>query len=244
MNRLFILPLVMLLSGCFLEQNSRQISVKGEAEIEVAPDSFRMSARILSNGSNKDVVLSNLSKQLSNITDKLPMLEGLSSMTVEPSALEIIPVFESECEGRRSYSSDEACPIEGYFAQISLEIEGSPAIEAGNVFSLASELGAEEVDFGEYFLVDPSLAENEAEAKAFENAREKAIRLAASANIILGEPLRITGGGANYTSVISHGLTGDTIVVTGSRLMPRNILSITPPPITVEREVNVTFAIE
>lgn len=245
MKKVFLLPLAALLSGCFLEVKPRQISVEAEAEIEAEPDSFRMNAIIRSRAEDKDGALSELSEKLSRLTEQLPLLEGLSSVTTEPSSLEINPVFDSECEDSRRYSNEETCPVEGYFTEVYVEIKGSPATIAGNAFSLASELGAEEVNFEEYFLADSSAAEREAEEKAFQHAREKAQRLAAAADVTLGKPIRISGDALSGLSLgYFGGESEDTIVVTATRLQPKNILSLEPPPITIEREVSVTFEIE
>ena len=230
MKALCFLPLLLGLPGCMFEKGVRQISVDAEAQVEVAPDSFRMIAVVRARGGTQDVAMSVFSETLDRVTTQLPNLEGLDSTTVEPSSLEMRPIFEQACEGNRRYNEREACTVEGYIVEATVSIEGSPATVAGNMFSLASDLGAEEIDFDEYFLADPSAAERAAEEKAFEKAEAKARRLASAANVTLLAP--------------SSNESEDVIIVTGSRLTPRNILAITPPPITIEREVSVTFAIE
>lgn len=240
MKRFILIPTFALLAGCLPESQSKQIAVNGEAEIEVIPDSFRMSAVIRSRAGGKDSAIQEISSTLNRITVQLPDLEGLGSVTVEPSNVEIQPVYDRECAESRY--DDETCPVAGQFAEIFVDIEGAPADVAGNAFSLLSELGADEVEFDEYFLSDPASAEREAEKQAFDNARQKAQRLAAAANVTLLLPIRISSNQGR--DAFYYDAEEDTVIVTGSRVQPKNILSITPPPITIQREVSVIFEIE
>lgn len=243
MKMQFALPLFVLLAGCLPFQDTKQVAVSAKAKIEVAPDAFRMSATLRSRADNQNDAMAEFSQSLDRLTNQLPQMEGLTSVKVEPSALQVQPVFERACANGRRYDSREACPIAGFIVETSISIEGSPAEVAGNVFSFASELGAEEVFFDEYFLLDSSTAERDAEQQAFEKAQDKARRLATSANVTLLGPIRISEDSPRGP-MQRFAVAEDVIVVTGSRLTPRNILSITPPPITIEREVSVTFAIE
>lgn len=242
MKRFIVIPIFALLAGCLPQESPKQIVVVGDAEIEVAADSFRMNAIIRSRAGDKNAAIQEISSTLDRITTQLPSLEGLGSVKVEPSKVEIQPIFDEECSENRY--DDETCPVTGQFAEIFVDIEGAPAAVAGNAFSLLSEFGADEVEFEEYFLSNPASAESKADKQAFDDARQKAQRLADAANVTLLRPVRISSNQERFARNLGLFSDQDTVVVTGARIQPKNILSIAPPPITIEREVSVTFEIE
>ena len=245
MKKLAFLPLVLLTASCLPESEKKQILVDGEAEIEVPADSFRMNATLRTRAGASANVISELSSKLEAFTVELPKLEGLATLEIEPSGLELRPVLDFECENVRGYETEKSCPVTGYYTEVKVEIDGSPAEVAGNVFSLATELGAEEIEFGEYYLSDRVSAEKEVERKAFEVAKNKAQRLAASANVTLLSPLSISDLGSRGVAIgISRGIVGEVRTVSGFSREPETILSITPPPIKVEKQVRVVFEIE
>jgi uncharacterized protein len=244
MKRLVLLPLAALLFGCLPEAPRKQIVVRSEATIKVVPDSFRLNTELRARGDTRDDVIKSISETLDRVTAEFPKLEGLEKSELDPSRMRLNPVYERQC--RRDSYDDDACPVIGYLAEIEIEVEGSPAEVAGNALSLLSDLGVAEVDFDEYFIRDLSKVYDAAQERAFENAKDKAERLAEMAGTVLAGVLKIQMKEYEDEDIFYGGFSADSdvIVVTGSRISPKNELNITPAPMKIQREITVTFEIE
>ncbi len=245
MKRLVLLPLAALLFGCLPETPRKQIVVRSEATLKVVPDSFRLNTELRARGETRDDVIKSISETLDRVTAEFPKLEGLEKSELDPSGVRLNPVYEAQC--RRDRYDDNACPVIGYLAEIDIEVEGSPAEVAGNALSLLSDLDVAEVDFNEYFIRDLSKVYDAAQEKAFENAKDKAERLAEMAGTVLVGVIKIQMKEDEDDNIFYLGVlpgSSDEIVVTGSRLSPKNELNITPAPMKIQREITVTFEIE
>jgi uncharacterized protein len=244
MKRLVLLPLAALLFGCLPETPRKQIIVRSEATLKVVPDSFRLNTELRARGETRDDAIKSISETLDRVTAEFPKLEGLEKSELDPSGVRLNPVYEAQC--RRDRYDDDACPVIGYLAEIDIEVEGSPAEVAGNALSLLSDLDVAEVEFNEYFIRDLSKVYDAAQEKAFENAKNKAGRLAEMAGTVLTGVIKIQMKEYEDEEIFYGGLSedSDVIVVTGSRISPKNELSITPAPMKVQREMTVTFEIE
>ncbi len=244
MKHLALLPLAILLFGCLPETPRKQIVVRSEATLKVVPDSFRLNTELRARGKTRDEVIKSISAKLDRVTSELPKLEGLEKSELDPSEMRLEPVYDRQCRSERY--NDDACPVTGYLAEIEIEVEGSPAEEAGNALSLLSDLGVAEVYLDEYFIRDLSKVYDAAQERAFENAKDKAERLAEMAGTVLVGVLKIQMKEYGDEEIFYGGLSedSDVIVVTGSRISPKNELNITPAPLKIQREITVTFEIE
>ena len=93
MKRLIIFPLAAMLFGCLPEFQKKQIAVVGKAEIEVVPDSFRMTATIRARSRNNEDALQKISSHLARFQSDLPQLEGLEKVEIKTSELSIRPIY-------------------------------------------------------------------------------------------------------------------------------------------------------
>lgn len=245
MKRLVLLPIAALLFGCLPETPRKQIVVRSEATLKVVPDSFRLNTELRARGETRDDVIKSISETLDRVTAEFPKLEGLETLELNPSGVRLEPFYEIQC--RRDRYNDDACPVAGYIAEIEIEVEGSPAEVVGNALSLLSDLGVAEVDFDEYFIRNLSKVYDAVQEKAFENAKDKAERLAEMAGTALAGVTKIQMKEDEDDNIMFRGVTAgssDEIVVTASRLSPKNELNITPAPMKIQREITVTFEIE
>ncbi len=244
MKRLVLLPLAILLFGCLPETPRKQIVVRSEATIKVVPDVFRLNTELRARGETRDEVIKAISEKLNRVTSELPKLEGLEKSELDPSEMRLEPVYDRQCRSERY--NDDACPVAGYIAEIEIEVEGSPAEEAGNALSLLSDLGVAEVYLDEYFIRDLSKVYDAAQEKAFENAKDKAERLAEMAGTALAGVIKIQMKEYEDDNIFYGGLAVTTISSESTDLLrsPKNELNITPAPMKIQREITVTFEIE
>jgi len=241
MNRLFILPLVVLLSGCLPGQEPKQIIVEAEASIEVPPDGFSLSVGISSLEETRDSALSKVASIYSEMQTELKLLEGLESLSLETSGVSIEPVRELQCT--KDTYDDEACPIVSYRGAISISLKGAPSRLAGNMLSLASELGVSSVSFDEYVINDYAAAKERAVKAAVVAARQEAEIIASAAGATIVGPAKFQIGSGFDDGFFDA--DRDTIIVTGSRQRsPRIQLDIEPQPIYVDAEITAAFEIE
>ena len=249
--RIVILTLVtaFLVSGCVPNQETRQIVVDGEAKIEVVPETFSLAGNIRSRGETRDVALEEISSTLTKIRETVPALEGLAKLKIEASDASLRPIQDDECIEAKGYRGSEMCPVLGYFGEIDLKVSGSPAKYSGQVLSLVSEMGAEQVSLNSYSVNDPDAAQSRAMAAAMENARGKANRLAAAAGATVVGPLKVQFGegfGDDYgeANLMVAYAAPDNRYAGGVVAVPEVDLDLDPQPISVSATVVASFEIE
>lgn len=229
----------------------RTIIVNGEATVERMPDRFAIFATFRTRNSDKAAGLAELSAQAARVRDRAPGLEGLKDLRLEASSVKLAAIQDSDCVNKQGYGDDSGCPVTGRVGSLSFRVEGSPAAKAGQMLSLLSELGAEEVEIQSYSLGDPKKAEADVLAAAVADAREKAEAIAASSGARLGSLIKVQYGagfegdrfGGPAPAVLLESPAPQQ-VVTQQSVRPATNLDIAPGPITLNAKVVASFALE
>ena len=216
------------------------IVVSGQGQVERAPDAFRASASVEGRGRGQVDALRALAAQQIKIVEGLGKLDGLTQSRVTTNQPKVEPTYAPDC-GNSDDGDREDCPITGYVAHTSIQIDASPAARAGDAVSLAAELGARGTRLEAYLLSNDSDLRSEANRAAFLDAQRQAEALAQASGQRIVRVLRVqdpgAGGGYSYAENL------DEIVVTGNRVQPAVRLDVAPPPIKTTARLTVVFEI-
>jgi hypothetical protein len=238
------------LTGCLPFEEHKTIVVNGEATVELAPDSFSVSAEIHARSDVQALALKNAARTLAAIRTTLPKLEKLSAISIDASAAKVAPIYDLECVQKAYYGSEATCPIEGRMASIEITVTGQPAELSGQAISMLSELGAESVKLGEFALTDMATAQKQADAQAIKDAAAKAANIAEAAGAMLVGPTRIQFGEGFRDE--SYAELRPLVVSAPPRMTDPGATTVTPEteldlgkrPIIVNSKVTAAFRIE
>lgn len=238
------------LTGCLPFEEQKTIVVDGEAKVELAPDTFSVSAEIHARSDVQATALRNAANTLARIRTTLPRLENLSAISIDASAAKVAPIYDLECQQKAYYGSAAACPIEGRMASIEITVTGQPAELSGQAISLLSELGAEGVKLGEFALADLAAAQKQADAQAMKDAAAKAANIAEAAGAALVGPTRIQFGEGFRDDYYAEGrplvVSSPSAVADpgATTVAPETELDLGKRPIIVNSKVTAAFRIE
>lgn len=238
------------LTGCLPFEEPKTIVVDGEATVELAPDSFSVTAEIHARSDVQATALKNAARTLATIRTTLPKLEGLSAISIDASAAKMAPIYDLDCQQKAYYGSEATCPIEGRMASIGITVTGQPAELSGQAISLLSELGAESVKLGEFTLADLAAAQKQADAQAMKDAAAKAANIAEAASAVLVGPTRIQFGEGFRDDYYAEGrplvLNSPPPVADpgATTVTPETELHLGERPIIVKSKVTAAFRIE
>lgn len=247
--RYFAIIGALALAGCLPFEEQKTIVVDGEASVEFAPEIFKISGSIRARTDNQAAALADVASMLARVRETLPQLEGLTHLSIETAEAEIVPIYNAGCVEGARYGQEGLCPVEGFFGSIKISATGSPAELSGRALSLLSELGVESVSLGSYSLLDNEKAREEAAAKAMQDARAKAEKIAEAAGATIGAPVKIQFGGGfpemQYRGQAAAQDYLEEVVVTGTRVVaPETDLDLGPQPIKFQSKVIAAFALE
>jgi len=238
----------LLLGGCLPTLSGSAIIVDGEATLEFEPDVFVVTGTIRSRTETPNEALSAMSNTLRSLRESLPRLESLTGVSIDAAGATIQPVQDRACLDEANYRQAGACPVISHFGQIELRITGSPAARVGQTVSLLSELGVEEVSLEQYSLIDLEKARAQAAAKAMEDARAKAQRIAEAAGTTVGKLTKVQFGGGfaeEYEErVYALAYAPDAQDRAAPVISPQIDLDIAPQPIKVRAKVVAAFAVD
>ncbi len=239
-----------LLGGCLPEKEQQMIVVDGEGVVMATPDTFEIRATLYASGKDPAEATASIGRQISNVSGKLPTLEGLSAIEIGSANVSLAPIYDVQCLKTSEYSQRNACPVVGRSGNVRLSISGKPAEIAGNAASLLSELGAAEVEIQGFTLSDLSTKRSDATAAALADAQSKAKRLAQAMGVGLGEPLRVQYGEGlrdNFRydeESRSYALAAPAPALSADRIAPEVALTVSVQPFEVREKVTAAFAIE
>ncbi|WP_203291931.1 SIMPL domain-containing protein [Maricaulis parjimensis] len=166
------------------------VLVEGRGQTEAEPDAFRLSLFVEANGPDREAALREASEISDRIADILPRMEGLDWIEVNRNDANIRTAYEqSDC--RRSYNRPANCVPVGHGVEISISVEAGPVSEAGNLASLASELGARGSELSGFYRRDEGHQTQQARQAAYQDARSQALLLADAAGLELGRVIQI-----------------------------------------------------
>lgn len=205
MKYLVITTFVALLAGCSSGSDGQsalgpQITVTGNATIEVEPDQFVISVDVKGYQTDQGAMLSFISSQMEQIQSTVPRIEGLDELEVFARDVATNSVLPNGCDAPR-YGQERIvalnCEPVAYAGEVKVTIKGKPATEAGNVVSFLTEKGVNSARITSFVVSDTAAAQAKADEAAVEDAINKAERLAAGANGSLGAIIEISDGSAN-----------------------------------------------
>jgi len=162
----------------------RLIVVQGNGEVRVRPDSLRVDVGVESRAPTLARARDQVNTGIRHVIDAVRAL-GIHDLTVETRILNVSPVYAD----RRS---DEPPTIVGYAASnhVAVTIRSAPVDELGErgsrILDAALEAGANSVGAIDFFLDDPTPAEDKALSVAVRDAQREAETIARAAHVTLG----------------------------------------------------------
>lgn len=170
----------------------------------------------------------------------------INAIEVRTGDLGVVPTYPSMCDDEgRARTAQAVCDVTGYSATLQVVVRVQPAVRAGDVVSLMSELGVRYAGLEGARLSSRTELQREAAAHAFTAARAEAEVMAAASGGRLGRVLRVQDSRASYGRRDT-----DAIVVTGSRVTREGLVASAPTvsveiaPPDIEEEVDVTVVFE
>jgi uncharacterized protein YggE len=209
---------------------TRNISVRGANVISVAPDTARLGFGVREQGRTPAAAVSAVAVTSKRVIAALQNA-GLPEADVRTGAVEVARLRPT----RRGESA------RGFVAFTSIRVTTQRIRRLGTVISQALRAGASSASGPRFSLSNPDRVFERALVAAFDQARRKAERLAERAGVTLGEPLRITEGGAEefFEFVEEFAQRAPSGVDARPIALP-----LRPAQQTVTASVSVVFAIE
>ena len=204
------------------------IIARGTGEVRVRPDSIHIDVGTDAQAATLDDAKSRVSSAMDKVLDALHALP-LRDLTIETKTIRFSPVTTPAKEGRGP-------AIIGFTASNRVLVtaksipEAELASRAGQIVDAALSAGANDVTGLDFFLADPSQAEDEALTLAVQSAASDAKTIAGAAGVTLGGLVWIEEGGASHAprSFSLEAAVVSTPIAVGD--------------ITIESEVTVKYA--
>lgn len=198
------------------------IVVNGLGEVRVRPDSLSVDVGVDTRAATLEQARSQAAAGLVSVLDAIRALD-VPGLAIETRALSVSPVYASSRE-------DKPPRIVGYAAshRVSITIANAPVEELGErgarVIDAALMAGANNVGSLQFFVADPTAAEDDALADAVRNAARDADIIARTAGVSLGgllaveetPGLRLLPRSITFPSVVATPVEVEDIVVTSS----------------------------
>lgn len=168
-------------------REARTVTVEATGRAEAEPDRFEITVSIMAEGTSREEAAQAMQDIVAAMGRQLPQLAGLTHFDLESDAFSL----DLECldEDARRFGRQLTCEEQTFVASQSLIIRGAPAREAGNLASLAYELGAYTAGIGRYYLSDSSGLRDAAARDAVQHARQGAHLIVQAMGGRLGEAI-------------------------------------------------------
>src|SRR5665811_77140 len=176
------------------------ITVSGEGLVKAGPDEATLTIIVETDAPDAPQALDANSTQMTQVLERLKA-EGLAEESLQTANVAVYP-------NRRWDPQSGEETIEGYRAQNSIRVTLTDLTKVGDVFTAATEAGANNISGPEWRLADDSVAVGQALDKAFASARAKAETLAKAAGLTLGVVLTIQESSTSTPPVIYDSRAG------------------------------------
>lgn len=254
-NFLITTVITVLSAGGALAQtaDTAQIIVSGSGEAEAPADWAEISIDLVGEGLTSVAAVNALTGKQTQLEARIKTVARASSVRIQTGDLAVAAIRGADCEDARGYRerpmlSEGACAVKGYAALMKIEVRVSPASEAGNVASLATELGAVNASLSGYGLDRPELLAERATRDAIESARLQALTIAKASNVRLGPVVRIQmpGGYANQELYEDEDAApaADAAAAPMQARPPAAAIGITPPPVKTTARLSVIYSVQ
>jgi uncharacterized protein YggE len=221
-----------------------RIIVDGHGEVKTAPDVAVIAYSLRGEGATSDEAVRAMVASGQRIESTLRSIDA----NAEPrtSEIKISPAKGSACKDDRYDREDDqlskgVCAIVGYVATQEITVRTGAVRHSGTMVGLAARGGAYNVRIDRFQLSDVQAPKGQAIAAALADAQAKAAAVAAGSHVVLGRLITISTTGRDQ---------GQEIIVTGSRIPQRDVVSMAPvtvnlnaEKITTAADVTVTYAI-
>ena len=205
------------------------ITVSGEGIVKAGPEEATLTVTVETDAPDARQALDENSKQTAQVLERLKA-EGLDEASLQTSNVAVYP-------NRRWDPQSGKETLEGYRAQNSIRVILTDLTKVGDIFSAATEAGANNISGPEWSLSDDSVAVGQALDKAFASARAKAETLAKAAGVTLGDVLTIQESSTATPPVIyDTRVGGDKAAAEALGTTPIN-----PMDLEVRGSVTLTF---
>lgn len=240
-----LLAAAVTLAGCQAESTDDGVTVQGTGWASAAPDALRVSLAVSSAGPDREAALREASAISDDLAETLPLLEGLDWIELHRNEANIRPVYE-DTSCRQQYNRPAGCQPSGHQVSIAIAVRAGPAERAGDLISLASELGATSSDIDGFYVVDSTAHKDEARAAAVQDARRQAEGFAAASGMALGSIASIRSGQQDYYYQLADADaprdSADRLMVTAERRRAPDIeLAVDPEIRRYSETVTVRF---
>ncbi|HZK48875.1 MAG TPA: SIMPL domain-containing protein [Thermoleophilia bacterium] len=208
------------------------ITVSGEGLVKAGPDEATLTIIVETDAPDAPQALDANSTQMTQVLERLKA-EGLAEESLQTANVAVYP-------NRRWDPQSGEETIEGYRAQNSIRVTLTDLTKVGDVFTAATEAGANNISGPEWRLADDSAAVTEALDKAFASARSKAETLAKAAGLKLGAVLTMQESSVAIPPIMYGTRTGgDAASMESLKSTPVN-----PMDLEVQASVTLTFRLE
>jgi uncharacterized protein YggE len=231
--------------GAEVDEKQPVIVVQGSGTASHPADFTVVTLSIQGEGPDKVSALKQLAEVRARVEQGLGGLPGAQSMKVSTGTLSIREARSPKCDDDNVQSDNVLsrgdCQIIGAVASLGIRVKVAPAPLAGDVASLAAQLGGSDIRVDDNDVADPAALQSQAAAVALANAKRQAELVAQAMGVRLGPIVRVDDNNSRR---------GDSqveeFVVTGSRIpgnLPIVSITLAPPPITRDAIYTVTYSI-
>ncbi|MCR4326484.1 MAG: SIMPL domain-containing protein [Candidatus Roizmanbacteria bacterium] len=201
-----------------------ELKVVGEGKVEVVPDTGYVTLGVrVDKRETAAEIQSEMNKSINSVTAAIEKL-GISSKNIKTTNYSVYPEYD--------YNSDNRGII-GYSGSASISVKTKGTELLSKVIATGTAAGANEIQNTSFGVDDPGKYRSEARAKAIQNAKDEAEKMAKSLGIRLGKVVNIVesndqgmvnapylssakmeGGGGGEMPDLSQGTQTITSVVT------------------------------
>jgi uncharacterized protein YggE len=232
------------------EQPPPMITVIGNGRAETPADYAWANFSLRGEGATSPDAVTALTNARGKLEASLKALPGKPALDVRGGTLSIREVRPKACTinyAAPNLSTGE-CAVIGSVAVVGFQVKVTPAKQVGDVASLAAQLGASDVNVNNGGLADDQALEDKAMREAIADAQRQARLIAETSGRHLGPILRIQDSQANAVNGFPPAPppppqyeAQDVAAFSAVRLAAP--LTMTPPPITRNARVTVTYSL-
>lgn len=220
---------------------ARTITVSGDGKITAKPDLAYVTLSVSSTGKTVKEVTSENNTKMNKVIEELKKLT-IAEKDIATTEYYLSPEYDSQ---QVVYSpvtlADRKLPkIIGYSLNQSLGVKIRNLEIADQVLDIATASGANQVSGLSFQIDDTSNFKQEARAKAFQTAREKAQQMANSAGVKLGRVVTFSESFGDYPMPYANFAMNKTMMAEDSSVAPQ----LQPGSQDLNVNVTVTYEIE
>lgn len=218
------------------------IVVVGQGHAEAAPDTFAMTADIEGRGADQAEAVHRMVLAQTAVTDDISRLKGLTAARVTTGLPSVSPVYGADCE---PHNRGKGCTPTAYVATLAVMMEGRPAERGGDAVSLAAERGARNARLTGLSLSSDDEVRRQATRAAVADARRQADDIAEGSGQRVVRMLRVEQAGSSDPFYGAR-MEDDRLFVFGlyNYSEAETPIALTPGPVDVRANLQVTFEIE